>query len=125
MKKTGLIFIIMILVFSSNSYCQANQKCNPDVNTVISGVPYCKDVKVTTTETISPDQINNSFDPNKYKHPQNYPIIIDASQYHNPMPRTNNVQRPNMAPLQQPIPYQTVPNTPMDAVPLEIPGSGY
>lgn len=125
-----MVIIAGFFIIICNNSVFAAQKCNPDVNTVISGVPYCKDVKVERVETIQPDEINNAFDPNKYKNPQNYPIIIDATPY---MPRgsagnTNiphNTYRstPNIPPVNQAVPYQTVPNAPMDVLPIEIPGT--
>lgn len=149
MKKTVLIILIG-LPTALLQPVKAQQNCNPDHNTIITGVPYCSDVQVQTTKTIDPNKINNAIkieddtngniNPNIYVYPNINPGPIPPGPLPPPGPYQNNMNR---APLNsnvnpnyyqnyntpQQVPYQNnnalqyVPNTPQDEVPVEIPGA--
>lgn len=92
MKKL-LSVVVLVFLFQLTSVCNAKENCNPDPNTLITGVPYCKETKQQTTSTSNPDKIINSV--NKQSDTKvNIPFIINF----NPYPNNNIQQNPNLPP---------------------------
>ncbi|MGD9580648.1 MAG: hypothetical protein AB7V50_04695 [Vampirovibrionia bacterium] len=117
MKKVFIVlFLGLLLMFNQLAY--AEQNCNPDLNVIITGVPYCKSTGAESITTKKPDSIDNAFEPENNSTTIDRPIIYYSplmnNSLRNPIIRQN--YNNNLSP-------QMVPNNPSDSRPLEIPGS--
>lgn len=123
-----VLFISFVLLV--NVDCKAEQTCNPNYNSVITGMPYCKGIGTESLTTKDPDTINNAWKPDNNSTTINNPAIF-YSPFRPPMPPYGggniNTYQSSPSTLQQNYfdnaSPQVVPNRPSDSLPLEIPGS--
>lgn len=122
--KRLICFIILTTLIVISPEIQAEEQCNPDYNTVITGVPYCGESVKTSASTIKPDQINTAVEEDNNNNDVNVdsPVILVNPGYNRNqiLPRSNYNSYP-YTPNYNPRNYQYVPNISKDPLPLEIP----